>query len=69
MESAGRPGTEEPKRERQRPRESTAGLERAPEAQEERRPRGGKEGNERFVKRKDNLTLCCYEEVEGVRCG
>ena len=25
-----------------------------------------KEGNERFLKRKVNLTLCCYEEVEGV---
>ena len=28
-----------------------------------------KEGNERFVKKKDNLTLCCYEEAEVVRCG
>lgn len=28
-----------------------------------------KEGNERFAKRKDNLTFCCYEEAEGVRCG
>ena len=42
-ESAGRPGREEPKRERQKPRESTTGLERAPEAQGERRPRGRKE--------------------------
>jgi len=28
-----------------------------------------KEGNGRFVKRNDNLALCCYGEAKGVRCG
>ena len=57
-ESARVPRRAEPKRERRRPRGSPRGPGRT-EAQR-------KEANERFLKRKVNLTLCCYEEVEGV---